>query len=792
MKRSTRLIKVAAVIVGIIIFLAIIFSKVIFSSDRLTALVLPRISQILNRDVSAEQVELSFFPTIGIRITGLRVSNPDYGKFESPYLLDAKAVVIDAKILPLLKNRLEINNVIFYSPTFYIEQNSKGRLNTDRLLNESFYRERKNVRGSLSSLLLSNFEVTNGNVIWYNDKTGISAKFLNVDFTSRIKTVVEENKLLLNSKLKVDKFELWKDNSELFNGSPITLSSKLDYDKRHDLVHIQSDNASLFGIKLRSSVSLAFYPRIEINIYTVSADSSAASLYNVLPEFLQNEVIEKSIEGKLALEFRYTKRFDNADISFLASMKNFRAELLQSGDSLSVKELRASYQVVNDSSAFRFSVPSAVLGENYASFNFTVIPPKTAMAQVLVDLNLKKLARNLGVPDVDRLSGSLRAKYNFNYDSKAHRVNADGLVTFANALIQIPVGIDTLYRGEFDGSISLRNNYATFNKLLVRLGATDLVLTGTLTNYQGVFLGDKTMLPSLKLSVVSKTFSTIGLLPHMNLNLGRQSLAWLPTANVSLDFNIGKFVLPTDTLSKVSGRIDLLDYFVKLKKLNYTSSIGNFSVAGWTDYSQESRTTFSIRTQVSTNNFGKLIRRYLGRVEIIGGGGKGVLTLNGVYSDSGKVDLASLGGRGQMKIFNVSIKNYAVLNKLYNFLGARGKDSLKLSNASFTFDVTDGRVYFNRLIAFGRPFDFKLDGWHGFDGTLDYKLAIKFYPPISSQITRYLKSSYPDLSPSSDGTLALGLVAGGTTNDARFTIVSFKGKIADKAIHNPNNFLSLR
>ncbi len=188
----------------------------------------------------------------------------------------------------------------------------------------------------------------------------------------------------------------------------------------------------------------------------------------------------------------------------------------------------------------------------------------------------------------------------------------------------------------------------------------------------------------------------------------------------------------------------------------------------------------------------KLIRRYLGRVEIIGGSGKGVLTLNGVYSDSGKVDLASLGGRGQMKIFNVSIKNYAVLNKLYNFLGARGKDSLKLSNASFTFDVTDGRVYFNRLIAFGRPFDFKLDGWHGFDGTLDYKLAIKFYPPISSQITRYLKSSYPDLSPSSDGTLALGLVAGGTTNDARFTIVSFKGKIADKAIHNPNNFLSLR
>ena len=791
MKRSTRLIKITVIIVGIIIFLAIIFSKVIFSSDRLTALVLPRISQLLNRDVSAEQVELSFFPTIGIRIRGLRVSNPDYGKFDSPFLLDAKAVVIDAKILPLLKNRLEINNVIFYSPAFYIEQNLKGKLNTERLLNDSFYREQRNIRGSLSSLLLSNFEISNGNIILYDDKTGVSAKFLNVDFTSRIKTVVEENKLILNSKLNVAKFELWKDNSELFNGSPIDIAAKLDYDKRHDLVHIQSDNASIFGIKLRSSVSFGFYPRPELTIYTINADSSAKSLYNILPEFLQNVIMEKSIEGKLALEFHYVKRDGNPDMDFLFHLKNFHAKL-QSGDSLSVKELMTRYDVANDSSFFRFSIPNAVLGENYASFNFTVIPPKVAMARVLVDLDLKKLARNLEVPDVDRFSGSLRAKYNFNYDSKSNRVNADGLVTFANALMEIPVGIDTLYRGEFDGSISLKNNYATFNKMLVRLGATDLVLTGTLTNYQNVLLGNKTMMPSLKLSIVSKTFSTIGLLPHMNLNLGRQSLAWVPTANVALDFNINRFILPTDTLSRVSGRLELLDYFVKLKKLNYTSSLGNFSVTGWTDYSQEGRTTFSMKTQLTTANFGKLIHRYLGKVEIVGGGGKGTIALNGVYSDSGKVDLATLGGRGQFRLSNVSIKNYSVLNKLYNFLGASGKDSLKLNNASFTFDVTDGRIYFNRLVAYGRPFDFKLDGWHGFDGTLDYKLAMKIYPPMSAQITHYLKALYSDLSPASDGTLALGLVAGGTTSDARFTIIAFRGRIANNGIKNKNFAMSLR
>ncbi len=777
MRRSRRIIKYFAVTVGIVILVAIIFSKVIFSSDRLTALVLPKIGQLLNREVSAEQVELSFFPTIGIKITGLRVTNPTSLKFDSPYLLDAKSVVIDAKILPLLKNRLVINNVIFYSPTFYIEQNRRGRMNTDRLLSESFYGGGRNVRGSLSSLLLSNFEVVNGNVIWYDSPAGISTKFLNVDFTSKIETVVEEDKLLLNSQLRVGRFEFWKGNSDLFNGNNIDISAKLDYDKRHDLVQIQSERVSIFGIRLRTSLRFAFYPSTSVSVYTVNVDSSASALYNLLPEFLQNVVIRKSVEGRMGLEFRFVKLPSGTDMKLLFNLRDFRA-LLQSGDSLSVRHLAGKYVIKDDSSAFSLSVPSATLGQNTASVTFKVSPPKMAMAKVSADIDLRRLARNLNIPDEDRFSGSVKARYRFDYDARLKKVSAAGLITFADALVRIPIGIDTLYTGECDGSISLQNNRATFNKLLVRLGASDLVLSGSLTDYQTAFLGSKTSMPLLKLKAVSKTFSTIGLLPHMNLNIGRPLLAWLPTANIYLVFNAGRFLTPTDSLVKVSADVRLLDYFVKLRRLSYTSAIGNFIVSGWTDYSQENKTTFSIRTNVSTTNFGRLVKKYLGRTEISGGNGNGSLTLNGVYGDSGKVDLASLGGRGHLNLSNVTVKDYSVLTKLYSFLGAKGRDSAKFKDAAFTIDITDGRIYFNRLVAYGAPLDLRLDGWHGFDGTLDYKLALKIYPPVSTEMASYLGISYPDLNLGPDNTLTLGVVAGGTTTDARFTIVSFNGAIA--------------
>lgn len=793
MKRYTKLIKVVVGTVGIIILVAAIFSKVIFSSDRLTALVLPKISQILNRNVSAEEVELSFFPTIGIRITGLRVSNPSYEQFYSPYLLDTKAIVIDAKILPLLKNRLEINNVVFYSPTFFIERNTKGKLNTDQLLSESFSREQKNVRGSLSSLLLSNFEIANGNIIFYNNKSDVSAKFLNVDLTSKIQTVVEENKLVLNSKFEIANFEFWK-GSSLFSRNSIDVNAKLDYDTRHDVVSIQSTKASIFGIKLRSNVSLSFYPRTEISAYTVNTDSSAQSVYNLLPNFLQDEVVENSIKGNLALDFEYIEHNQGSSASFLFQLKNFRADL-RSGDSLTIKGVNATYSSKNDSSNFVLSMPSAFLGDNFASVAFNVTPPKTAAAKVSANINLDKLARTLGLPETDKFLGSVRAKYNLDINPKSGRVNADGLITFADALVRIPIGIDTLYNGECDGSISFRNNRAMFNKLLLRLGASDMVLTGTLTDYPSMFLGEKSLMPSAKIEVVSKAFSTIGLLPHLNLNIGRQFLIWLPRANVQLKFNMNRFVMPTDTLSKVSGNLQLQEFFVRMNKLDYTSSAGTFKVVGWTDYGQEDKTNFSFKAQISTTDFGNLVKRYLGKDEITGGTGKGNLSLNGTYDDSGKVDLAAVSGRGQFKISNISMKNYSVLNKLYGFLGVSEMDDLKLSAASFNIDLTDGRVYFNNLISYGTPFDFKLDGWHGFNGTLDYKLALRIHPPVSLQVVQYLKSSYPDLTPPVDGFLNLGLVSGGTTNDARFTIVSFNTKLTDnydEATSAHNSLLSLK
>jgi hypothetical protein len=796
MKGQAKLIKFVVGIVGVVILVAIIFSKMILNSDRLTALVLPKISQILNRDVSAEEVELSFFPTIGIKITGLRVSNPSYGRFYSPYLLETKSIVIDAKILPLLKNRLEINNVIFYSPTLFIEQSGNGKMNTDQLLRDSFKSQRNTTSGSLSSLLLSNFEISNGNIIFYNNKSDVSVKLLDVDLTSRIQTVVEENKLALNSKFDIGNFQIWKGNSDIFNGSSINAVAKLDYDTRHDIMNIQSADASVFGINLRSSAFVSFYPNFEISASLANTDSSAESIYNLLPPFLQNQMIQNTIKGKLGVHLEYMRRNQRETFAMSFKLRNFRSAL-HSGDSLSIKELSAKWfsrtttrtndgtpESASDSSLFLFSMPDAFLGDNFISATIDISPPKTASARVSANINLDKLARSLGTTATNKFSGTVRATYRLNMSPKSGKVNADGLITFGDALVRIPIGIDTLYNGECDGSISFKNNKAVLNKLLLRLGASDMVLTGTLIDYPNIFLGRKTLMPSARIQIISKNFSTIGLLPHLNLNLGRQFLSWLPRANIRLSFNLNKFVTPTDTLTKVSGNMQVQEFFVKMNELKYTSTLGAFNAAGWIDYGQEDKTVFGFKSRIATSNFGKLLARYLrlDKNQIEGGVGRGNLTLSGYYDDSGKVNLPTVSGRGQFRISNVSLRDYSVLTELYNYLGIEKRNDLKMNNVSFNADLTDGRVYFNKLIGYGAPLDLRLDGWHGFDGTLDYKLVLRIHMPASLEVLHHLQKSYPDISASADGLLSIELVAGGTTNDARFTITGFNSKLADKHI----------
>ncbi|MGC8652628.1 MAG: AsmA-like C-terminal region-containing protein [Candidatus Kryptoniota bacterium] len=771
MLTKKKLIRITAALTLIIIALSIILSKIIFNSDRLTAIVIPRISQLLNRQVSAESVELSFLPTLGIRITGLRVSNPEEGKFSSPYLIDSKSIVIDARILPLLKNRLEINNVIFYSPRIYLEKNLNDQWNTDKLFSETYYNKNTTTRGSLSSLLLSNFEIDNGTINYISGRRALIFSASNINLKSRIKTVVTENKLVSETNLSVGQFELQVAGTTISFPNPLKLTAGFNYDRRHDLLTATTEDAKLFGVSFQAHIHASYFPQNRFTLDVENIDSSAMTLWDILPDFLRTSSKQESFKGNVTFGLKYNRSGFSQSLSLISTLKNVSLKL-NSGDSLSAKLVSLRYYTDRDSSYLRTNVDSARLGLNNFTLSFSMSPPYSVTAFASANIDFHELGKSFDLLKRNNFEGSMRLRYALRYDSRRGESMSSGLLSLGNVLAEVPVGIDTLYKAEIDGAITFTNSTATFNKLLIKLGGTDAVLSGSAYNYIAILLGKRAVAPSFNIDIVSKTFNTIGIIPHMNLNPGKLFLAWFPAGSTALKLNLGTLILTNDTLKNVSASMNIENYFVKIRNLRYSSRTGNYSYTGWVDYSQDKRTTFSLKSLIFTGDFGKLFSKFLGRNEILGGQAKLFLNLNGVYLDSGLVDLATLGGSGKLQLSSATIRKYSVLTRLYNFLGADSADSLRINTAAVSFDLNDGRVYFNKFVLNGRPAEITLDGWHGFDGTLDYKIKMKMYPPLAFLVAKKMSATYSNSIPGKNGELLINLVVGGTTTDSRFTITS--------------------
>ena len=71
--------KIVGIILGVIL-VALIASVltlwVMFSPEKLKALIIPQVEKALGRDVTLEKASLSFFPVIGVNLSGSRFPTP--------------------------------------------------------------------------------------------------------------------------------------------------------------------------------------------------------------------------------------------------------------------------------------------------------------------------------------------------------------------------------------------------------------------------------------------------------------------------------------------------------------------------------------------------------------------------------------------------------------------------------------------------------------------------------------------------------------------------------------------
>ncbi len=112
----------AVVIIGALIALGLVVRSYL-SSDKLKALIIPRIEETTGRKVGISEIKVSLFS--GVRVEGISLKEAD-GKKD---FISAKEFVIRYSLLPLLKKQLVITDLKIIEPTILLVRDRNGKMN---------------------------------------------------------------------------------------------------------------------------------------------------------------------------------------------------------------------------------------------------------------------------------------------------------------------------------------------------------------------------------------------------------------------------------------------------------------------------------------------------------------------------------------------------------------------------------------------------------------------------------------------------------------------------------------
>ncbi len=135
-----KLLKVAAIVVGILVVLVIVLSIVVksyLSSDRLKPIILPKAEAMTGRKVQLDEINVSLFT--GIIAKGLSVKERDGQKD----FLKIGRFVLSYRLLPLLKKQLVISMIEIVSPSVSIRKERGGKYNFSDIMEKSSQEPKK-------------------------------------------------------------------------------------------------------------------------------------------------------------------------------------------------------------------------------------------------------------------------------------------------------------------------------------------------------------------------------------------------------------------------------------------------------------------------------------------------------------------------------------------------------------------------------------------------------------------------------------------------------------------------
>nr|MDP2577002.1 AsmA family protein [Candidatus Palauibacterales bacterium] len=203
--RMTRRLAILAGAVLLLVVGSVVALKLIFTPEKLRALVVPRLEAALGREVQLSAVRLRLFPRIAVRLDEVAVASP--AGFSSDPMLQLDALDLQVKLRPLLRREIVLGQVRLLNPLIRYEVLSDGTNNFSGLgggrdTEEDAAGDAAGAAGAAAAgLLVTDLAIRGGRMVYADARSGRRAEF-GIDARVSVERG-EENTAILESSGRV-------------------------------------------------------------------------------------------------------------------------------------------------------------------------------------------------------------------------------------------------------------------------------------------------------------------------------------------------------------------------------------------------------------------------------------------------------------------------------------------------------------------------------------------------------------------------------------------------------------
>jgi hypothetical protein len=753
----TRTTKIWLYIIGIpvaLIIIAVIGAKLYFTDARLRAMIIPEIEQSTGRNVTVGDMSINVFPSIGVSIDKLTLSNKRGTTFDRPDMLSLDRLQVKVGLFALLRSEINVSSIVIDHPVVYLEIKEDGTKNySDKTAAETAPTPASQTNIT-SALLLQNLEINNGEILQVDKKFDARLAISGLRLEANGSMKKGDNALQLNFESGIERFSYGTLATYFLDGLPLDAKGTVTLNTAKMALALDSIIVKLKDLPLSVHGNITELNTLPVlDILVDAPKATMTQLLSLVPPDMLKAAKGMTSSGDIDLSVvikGVSSDKMNPGVKGRFAVSNGKiqyASLPKSITNITVEgifEMPAAEVGAKGIGSFNINKLSASLGDNLitGTLDMTNFSDPIVIATMNGTVNLTDVKSYYPLEEGSEVSGILKSGVSISGKAKVPTsIKASGSLEFADVTFKSATSPKPLQH--LNGVITFNNQLIQSKQLSMNIGESDLNLAFTLNNYLSLVIKDttKNIKPNAMITLTSKQLRTVDLVSEKKTDSTQvktkatsDQTGVLPGFDMSANVSIGRLAMEKFDLTNVHGTISASQGIVTLQNFSFNAFEGNIVSKGTLDLREAKKRPFNFDLNIVGVNGNSLLSKF----SSFGKNIYGKLTMNakmkGELDDTLGFVRKTLTSDGNVQVNEGKLVGFALTNKLADYTGLAELRQLDFNNWTNAFTIADGKINLKNLAVHSSAADFSMNGAQGLDGDMNYTLNAKLPASVSSRV----------------------------------------------------------